>query len=53
MFFCPNSMGLVWGGVGPALLRLLNFSAIVATSAIWGTSVPLWCTLWGLQAGIF
>ena len=38
----PDSMGLVWGGVGRALLQVLHFPAIFAMLAVLATLVTPW-----------
>ena len=45
VFWAPDSMGFVWGGVGRALLQFMHFSAIFAMSAVLATSVTPWYPL--------
>ena len=42
MFPGPDSMGLVFGGVGRALVQLMHFSAIVGMLAILAISMNPW-----------
>ena len=39
MFLGPDSMGVVWGGVGRALMQFLHFLTIFAMLAVLATSV--------------
>ena len=48
----PDSMGFVWGGVGPALMQFMPFSAIFAMCAVLATSVTPWYPLWGVRVGM-
>ena len=41
-------MGLVWGGVGQALVQCMLFSAIFAMLAVLATSVAPWYQLRGV-----
>ena len=41
----PDSMGFVWGRVGRALVRFMQFSAIFAMWALLATSLTLWYPL--------
>ena len=42
MFPGPDSIGLVWGGVGRALMQFMHFSAIFGMLGVLATSVTPW-----------
>ena len=45
MFPGSDSMGIVWGGVGRALMQFMHFSTIFAMLAVLAISVTPWYPL--------